>query len=181
MAAEVGICFPGERFHFGNNRVQGFIPGCGFQDAILLHQGSADPLPLIFHRDKTTQLAGKSCTYGSIPVTFDSYEVVIPGEHFDAATNRATCANGCGFFNLGFASFVGAPPVDDGSSGANLDAHAAGDARADSHWDADVAYQQAVGTAFFESQGEVPHQFTASAHTASAKDAAVVLEDEIWV
>jgi len=62
MAAMPFLFLVRQGFHLAGDYIDGFIPGGGFEGTIFLHQGSVDPLPLLFHWDKTSQFAGQACT-----------------------------------------------------------------------------------------------------------------------
>ncbi len=76
---------------------------------------------------------------------------------------------------------ISTPTVDDGPSGANLGANAAGDTGAFAQGDAGIGNEDTAGTTFFKTEGVVANQFTASADAAAAKDAAVVFHDQVRV
>jgi len=82
------------------------------------------------------------------------------------------------FFDLGFATLIGAPAVDKSSGGTFLHTHTAGNARTGTPGKVHVADQHAFAAAFVEPEGEVTHQFATGAYATPAQDAAVVVQDE---
>ena len=46
---------------------------------------------------------------------------------------------------------------------------------------AGIGNQDALGTAFFKTEGEIANQFTAGTYAAAAEDAAVVFQNDIWM
>ena len=161
--------------------IKGFFPGGGFQCAILADQRGEQALAVIIQRVETADLAQHAAVDCGIPIAFDAHQVIVAGEHIDAAADRAAHADRRLMLHLGLAAAVGAPAVDQGAGRADLHAVPAGNAGGLAQRDAQIGDQEAVGAAFFKAQGEIAHQFAAGANAAPAQDAAVVFQDEIWM
>ena len=83
--------------HFLLNGFQRFVPRDGFKFAVLLHHRRGEPDTGFIRRVVAPMLAHHAMVDGSIPITFDAHDAIVPHHDLDRATNRAAHAEGFDF------------------------------------------------------------------------------------
>ena len=126
-------------------------------------------------------LAKQAMINRAFPVTLDADNVIVAHHNFCRTADRAANADRLDFFKLFIMTLIGADSVYQRTGRADLDAGSTFDACAFAQWDIRVGDNDASGAAFCNLKGEVACKFTAGAYTAPAQDAAVIIQNKIWM